>query len=78
MSLHFVGFKDTQAFFRAKRVFGPPDFIHRIWDVRALKEIAPGDTVVFFKGTSEDTPSEFAWDDSAQDIIRIEYEDKYV
>lgn len=44
--LHFVGFRDD-AFNRAIAVFGPPAFVHRSWDRRAMADIAPGDTVVF-------------------------------
>jgi hypothetical protein len=45
-ALHFVGFRDD-SFARAIRVFGQPDFIHRVWDHRAVGDVAPGDTVVF-------------------------------
>jgi hypothetical protein len=44
--VHFVGFRDD-AYTRAVRVFGKPDFVHRSLDLRALTDIAPGDTVVF-------------------------------
>jgi hypothetical protein len=44
--LHFVGFRDD-AYNRAVRVFGKPHFVHRSLDLRALTDIAPGDTVVF-------------------------------
>ena len=39
----------------------------RVWDVRAAHggEIAPGDTVVFARGTVDDPPSPYAYDDSA-------------
>lgn len=57
--LHFVGFdpRDPMKIARASRVFGAPDFVHRLWDVRAACDIAPGDTVVFAKGTEADKPS---------------------
>jgi hypothetical protein len=66
-ALHFVGFRDPEQFQRAERVFGAPDFVHRVWDVRAARggEIAPGDTVVFARGTVDDPPSPYAYDDSA-------------
>ena len=66
-ALHFVGFRDPEQFQRAVRVFGAPDFVHRVWDVRAAHggEIAPGDTVVFARGTVDDPPSPYAYDDSA-------------
>lgn len=67
-ALHFVGFRDD-AFNRAMRAFGPPDFVHRKWDHRAVGDVAPGDTVVF--GRDKDwqrflanQPCEFAFNDS--------------
>jgi hypothetical protein len=44
--IHFVGFRDDR-YWNAVRVFGLPDFIHRGWDLRAQREIAPEDVVVF-------------------------------
>lgn len=61
--LHFVGFKDD-AFNRAKRVFGRPDFIHRFWDARAVAEVVDGDTVVFANGDERQPVYPFAYDDS--------------
>jgi hypothetical protein len=52
-ALHFVSFSDD-AYVRAKRVFGPPDFIHRYWDWRAVAEVMEGDTVVFAKASDYD------------------------
>ena len=34
--VHFVGFKDDR-YTTAVRIFGKPDFIHRIWDIRAWR-----------------------------------------
>ncbi len=66
MALHFVGFKDDHVH-AARKIFGEPDFYHRRWDVRALADVAPEDTVIF---AGEWTPpSEHAWDDSREDII---------
>lgn len=48
------------------RAFGLPDFVHRGWDTRALREIAPLDTVVFAKGGPDDPPGRFSYDDSSQ------------
>lgn len=64
MMVHFVNFKDDRVY-NAIRVFGRPDFWHRHWDYRAKCEIAPGDKVIFAKGTEHDTPTPFAYDDSA-------------
>jgi hypothetical protein len=47
--LHFVGFKDDR-WWNAIRVFGRPDFVHPGWDIRAKREIMPGDVIVFAAG----------------------------
>lgn len=65
MALHFIGFKDDRIW-GAMRVFGRPDFWHRLWDVRARAEIAEGDTAIFAKDDETKTPSEFAYNDSEQ------------
>lgn len=70
-ALHFVGcWDDDEVFDRAVQVFGPPDFVHRKWDVRATADVAPGDTVVFFRDKDwtrfvDNAPVAFAFDDSA-------------
>lgn len=63
-TVHFVGFKDD-AFNRAKQVFGPPDFIHRFWDARAVCEVCEGDMVVFANGDEHQPVNPYAYDDSA-------------
>lgn len=68
--LHFVGFKDPrqakdERFNRAVKVFGWPDFYHRGWDMRARREIAEGDTIIFAKGSEDQTPRQQSYDDSA-------------
>jgi hypothetical protein len=62
--IHFVRFKDD-AYLRAQRVFGKPDFIHRHWDARAVADVAPGDVVVFAEGTEHQPVWPWAYDDSA-------------
>lgn len=59
---HFVGFKGDE-YSRACRVFGAPDFIHRGWDKRALREIADGDRVIFATGPHDQVPREKSFDD---------------
>lgn len=71
MALHFVGFKHPAVtkdvrYDRAVKIWGQPDFIHRGWDMRALREIADGDIIVFAKGTSDQEPREQSFDDSAE------------
>lgn len=68
--LHFVGFKDPrrekdERFERARRVFGYPDFFHGRWDTSARREIAEGDTIIFAKGSEDQEPSPYSFDDSA-------------
>ncbi len=53
--VHFVGFRDDR-YWNAVRVFGLPDFIHRVWDQRAQREITDCDTVVFANGESNQAP----------------------
>lgn len=62
-ALHFVGFSGDELL-SALRVWGPPDFWHRLNDERARLEFAPGDTVVYARG-SESRLAPFTRDDSA-------------
>lgn len=62
--LHFVRFKDDR-FYNAVKTFGPPDFIHRFWDRRAVDEIAPGDVVIFAEGDEMQPVNPISFDDSA-------------
>ena len=62
-ALHFVGFKDDRVW-GALTVFGKPDFWHRIYDMRAVKEIVPGDTAVFANGDETQEVRDFTHDDS--------------
>ena len=61
-ALHFVGFKDDR-YNAAIKVFGTPDFIHRVWDKRAVDEVMENDVVVFADDPQDVKP--FAYDDSA-------------
>jgi len=80
MALHFVGFRDPRywkaepSYMRAVAIFGEPDFCHRVWDMRAMADIAPGDKVVWHnsaKGLGECMPPymHYTFDDSRQDIV---------
>lgn len=60
--VHFVGFRGDE-FVSAVKVFGKPDFYHRVFDARAKAEFAEDDIVVFARG-SEDKFSDFTFDDS--------------
>ncbi|GAB4071807.1 hypothetical protein KHC28_00530 [Ancylobacter sonchi] len=61
-ALHFVAFRGDE-FLSAVRLWGRPDFIHRKWDQRARREIAPGDTIIFAAGSEADPPSRFNGND---------------
>lgn len=51
-AVHFVGFRGDE-YVSARRAFGPPDFVHRVWDRRSRREIADGDLVVFATGAHD-------------------------
>jgi hypothetical protein len=53
--VHFVGFRGDE-FWSAVRVWGRPDYIHRGWDLRARRDVHPGDTVVFARGDAGQAP----------------------
>lgn len=61
-AVHFVGFRGDE-YTSAVRAFGPPDFIHRGWDLRARREIADGDTIVFATGSANQAPRVKSYDD---------------
>ena len=81
MALHFGGFQDDRywaksaRYRRAVEIFGPPDMLHRRWDVRAFQEIAPGDKVVWANNAPEDMARQmppylvYTFDDSDRDVI---------
>ncbi len=62
-SLHFVGFKDDRIH-SARRVFGPPDFYHRVWDSRAQQMILDDDVAVFADKDEAAEPHAISYDDS--------------
>jgi hypothetical protein len=62
MAVHFVGFRGDE-YTRACRTFGSPDFIHRGWDLRAQREIATGDIVVFATGSFDQVPRRQSFND---------------
>jgi hypothetical protein len=69
MAVHFVGFcEDSHSFHQAVKVFGKPDFFHRVWDARAKfgGEFDPeNDVRVFLKGDENSDIKPFVFDDSA-------------
>lgn len=63
--VHFVRFVEfDQHYENAVRVFGRPHFVHRHWDHRAQREVAPWDVVVFAKGEPDQKPIPWNYDDS--------------
>lgn len=65
-AVHFVGFRGDE-YLSARRVWGVPDFFHRLWDVRAAHggEIHPSDTIVFATGDEHQPVHPFTFDDSS-------------
>ncbi|WP_374832980.1 hypothetical protein [Paenochrobactrum pullorum] len=66
--IHFVGFRGDE-YLSAVRVFGEPDFIHRGWDLRAQREIAGGDLVVFASGEHDQEPRTKSYDDIREQFL---------
>ena len=60
--VHFVGFRGEE-YHSAVKIFGLPDFFHRVFDPRASDDFAKGDTVVFANG-AEDKFTVYNFDDS--------------
>jgi len=67
-ALHFVAFRGEE-YWSAVKVWGRPGFIHRRWDLRALRDIADEDIVIFAAGTAEDPPAEKNGDDLREESI---------
>jgi len=65
-SLHFIGFRGDE-YVSAVRVWGRPDFIHRGWDRRSQREIAPGDMLVFARGDASQPFAARNYDDIRED-----------
>ena len=59
---HFIGFRGEE-YWSAVKVWGEPDFYHIGWDLRAQRDIADGDTVVFAKGDADQQPSRRSFND---------------
>lgn len=65
-ALHFVGFRNPQQFQNAVTVFGNPDFIHFVWDNRAVADFVPGFDKAVFAKCNPDKPVKWSFDDSNQ------------
>ena len=64
MAIHFIGFRNDR-YWNAVKVFGKPDFYHRVWDVRARQEIEGDDIAVFASGDDTSAMTPYTFDDSA-------------
>lgn len=67
--IHYVGFRDDR-YLNARKVFGGPAIIHRIWDQRAMRDIGEDDLVVFANGPSEQEPSRFNGNDIDEQYLK--------
>ena len=67
-AVHFVAFLGEE-YWSAVKVWGRPDFIHRRWDLRARREIADEDILVFARGTADDPPSAKSGDDLQEEYL---------
>ena len=65
--VHFVGFRDDR-YWSAVKVFGPPHYIHRGWDLRARRELAEDDVVVFADGPHDQEPRAKSYDDLREPV----------
>jgi len=68
-ALHFVGFRGDE-YLSARRIWGRPDFFHLGWDLRAQREIAPGDVVVFARGPADQAPQVRSFPDVVEEKER--------
>jgi hypothetical protein len=67
--VHFVGFRDDK-YWSAVKVWGVPDFIHPGWDLRAAREIAPGDKIVFAIGDERQEPRRQSFSDLTENLTQ--------
>lgn len=63
IAIHFVGFRDER-YWSAVKIWGKPDFIHPLWDRRAMQDADEGDVFVFAKGDETWSVAEYSWNDS--------------
>lgn len=64
-AVHFVGFRGEE-YWSAVAVWGRPSFIHMGWDIRAAREIAAGDVVVFARGEHDQAPRLQSFSDTVE------------
>ena len=64
MAIHFIRFRDDR-YWNALKVWGKPDFFHRVWDIRAQQEVVPGDIAIFATKDDSHDPTPWTFDDSS-------------
>lgn len=67
---HFVAFRTDSEYWNAVRIWGKPHFIHRRWDTRARRELAPNDLVIFARGEWTDEPHTTNGNDIEEKYLR--------
>ncbi|MFG1302655.1 hypothetical protein V5F34_00750 [Xanthobacter autotrophicus] len=68
-AVHFIGFRGEE-YWSAARIWGRPGFIHRRWDLRALRDIdTEVDVVIFAQGTDAEPPSGKSGDDLKEEFL---------
>ena len=60
--VHFVGFRGEE-FNSAKRIWGPPDFIHKHHDHRMYGDVGEEDVLVFAYKADPDFIVKYPWQD---------------
>jgi len=65
--VHYVGFRDDR-YWAAYRIWGGPRFLHRGWDLRALRDVGPDDLVIFAKGEHDQQPRRQSYNDLNEEL----------
>jgi hypothetical protein len=63
--LHFVWFRGEE-YWAAVKIWGRPSFIHMGWDLRAQRDIADGDVVIFARGDYNQDPKPRSFSDTTE------------
>lgn len=67
--VHYVGFRDDR-YNSARKAFGGPAIIHRVWDQRAQRDIGPEDIVIFANGDDTQPLARFNGSDIDEEYLR--------
>tara|TARA_R100001143_G_C3308147_1_gene108887 strand:+ start:481 stop:738 length:258 start_codon:yes stop_codon:yes gene_type:complete len=62
-NVHFIGFRTDQEYWSAVKIWGSPDFIHKVHDKRAYGDIDKENDTVILGSKGCDQPTEWAWQD---------------